>query len=395
MASPLIVSNNVASQLNANIGPSDTALLLASGQGVRFPSPTVGQYFYATLVHISTGAVEVVKVTGRSIDTLTAVRGQDGTTAISFATGSIVEMRITAGILQELDWRTNANAAGGPLLLDGSGTIPDAQIPASITRDTELAAAIAAIPGLGFTPVQQGTGVSQLSNTIKIGWKSGSLLGLTVDTTDRGTFLMSTMKGAANGVCPLESDGKVSSSYLPGGGGGGGSYLPLTGGSLTGALSSNSAISTTADITASGFVQAGSTFKSSGTTAILGTTGAGSVYLRPNGSGSTTNQAQLDSAGMLYVVNVTATSDMRLKEDITRWTPRGFLFDNLFFYSFTWAESGRRDLSVIAQEVQAVAPEYVHERDDGMLTVDKASLSLELVLALFERVRDLERRLGI
>lgn len=394
MASPLILSNNVASQLNANVGPSDTALLLPAGQGVRFPSPSGGRYFYATIVHIATGAIEIVKCTGRSIDTLTVERGQDNTTAISFSTGSTIEMRVTALVLQDLDWRTNAGAAGGPALLDGSGMIDDAQIPAGITRDTELAAAIASIPGLGFTPVQQGTGVGQLSNTVKIGWKSGNLLGLTVDTSDRGTFLMSTMKGAANGVCPLESDGKVSSSYLPGGGGGG-SYLPLTGGSLTGALSSNSAISTTADITASGFVQAGSTFKSSGTTAILGTTGAGSVYLRPNGSGSTTNQAQLDSAGMLYVVNVTATSDMRLKEDITRWTPRGFLFDNLFFYSFTWAESGRRDLSVIAQEVQAVAPEYVHERDDGMLTVDKASLSLELVLALFERVRDLERRLGI
>lgn len=393
MASPLILSNNVASQLNANVGPSDTALLLPAGQGVRFPSPSGGRYFYATIVHIATGAIEIVKCTGRSIDTLTVERGQDNTTAISFSTGSIIEMRVTALVLQDLDWRTNAGAANGPALLDGSGMISDAQIPAGITRDTELAAAIAAIPGLGYTPVQQGTGISQLSNTVKIGWKSGNLLGLTVDTTDRGTFLMSTMKGAANGVCPLESDGKVSASYLPAGGGG--SYLPLTGGALTGALTSNSAISTTSDITASGVMQAGSSFRSSGTSAIVGTTGAGTVYLRPNGIGSTSGQLSVDNTGMATAVNFTATSDERLKKNIAVAIPRSYIGDVLEFVRFDWIESGRPDLGVVAQRVRAVAPEYVHENEDGMLSVDKASLSLELVLGLYQRIRELEARLGI
>lgn len=42
---------------------------------------------------------------------------------------------------------------------------------------------------LGFTPVQQGTGVGQGSNDVKIGWKAGSL-GLTVDASDLGNFAM-------------------------------------------------------------------------------------------------------------------------------------------------------------------------------------------------------------
>ncbi|ARU23064.1 hypothetical protein [Ralstonia solanacearum] len=43
-------------------------------------------------------------------------------------------------------------------------------------------------PVLGFTPVQQGTGVDQLKNTVKIGW-SGKKLKATVDQTDQGNFV--------------------------------------------------------------------------------------------------------------------------------------------------------------------------------------------------------------
>lgn len=45
--------------------------------------------------------------------------------------------------------------------------------------------------GLGFTPVQQGTGVGQSTNTIKLGW-SGTRLKATVDTTDQGNFVFDT-----------------------------------------------------------------------------------------------------------------------------------------------------------------------------------------------------------
>lgn len=40
---------------------------------------------------------------------------------------------------------------------------------------------------LGFTPIQQGTGVGQLSNTVKIGW-SGNRVKVTVDATDMGNI---------------------------------------------------------------------------------------------------------------------------------------------------------------------------------------------------------------
>jgi hypothetical protein len=44
----------------------------------------------------------------------------------------------------------------------------------------------AAVAALGFTPVQQGTGTSQLTNTVKIGWSATSQLRAQVDATDFG-----------------------------------------------------------------------------------------------------------------------------------------------------------------------------------------------------------------
>lgn len=42
---------------------------------------------------------------------------------------------------------------------------------------------------LGFTPVQQGTGIGQLANTVKIGW-DGNGLKATVDSVDEGRFVL-------------------------------------------------------------------------------------------------------------------------------------------------------------------------------------------------------------
>lgn len=44
---------------------------------------------------------------------------------------------------------------------------------------------------LGYTPVQQGTGIGQSQNTVKIGWSASDRLRLTVDTSDRGLLITS------------------------------------------------------------------------------------------------------------------------------------------------------------------------------------------------------------
>lgn len=59
---------------------------------------------------------------------------------------------------------------------------------ATATTASGLSAGVA-LANLGFTPVQQGTGTGQSSNTVKIGWSSQARLKATVDATDLGYFL--------------------------------------------------------------------------------------------------------------------------------------------------------------------------------------------------------------
>src|SRR5437868_6638053 len=53
-----------------------------------------------------------------------------------------------------------------------------ASVTPSKTNQAQLLAALQALFNvkLGFTPVQQGTGVGQLSNLVKLGWSAGSKL---------------------------------------------------------------------------------------------------------------------------------------------------------------------------------------------------------------------------
>lgn len=112
----VLYSNNAASTLASSITNVATSLTVATGEGALFPSPTGGDYFYATLEDGSNNR-EIVKVTARSTDTFTIVRAQDGTTARSFASGSKVELRITRAMLDDF----KLDAATGSL----DGGLPD------------------------------------------------------------------------------------------------------------------------------------------------------------------------------------------------------------------------------------------------------------------------------
>jgi hypothetical protein len=110
------VTNNAFSTLNGSISNSATSLNVATGHGDRFPVVTGADYTYVTLED-SAGNIEVVKVTARAStsDTMTIVRGQDGTSGRNWASGDIVELRIVALLLDSalthIDDVTNAHVA--------------------------------------------------------------------------------------------------------------------------------------------------------------------------------------------------------------------------------------------------------------------------------------------
>ena len=89
------LKNNAFSTLALNISASDTGLAVASGDGAKFPALGAGDYFYATISDVNNN-YEIVKVTARSSDSMTIVRGQEGTLGLPFAANSRIELRITA-----------------------------------------------------------------------------------------------------------------------------------------------------------------------------------------------------------------------------------------------------------------------------------------------------------
>ena len=109
-------SNNASGALASSISSSSTTIVLAAGQGVEFPTPGGNNYFYATLTDTSNN-LEVIKVTARTVDTLTVVRGQDGTAARAYAAGDLLELRPTAAGLTDMQAYTpSGNITAGTIV---------------------------------------------------------------------------------------------------------------------------------------------------------------------------------------------------------------------------------------------------------------------------------------
>lgn len=88
--------------------------------------------------------------------------------------------------------------------------------------------------------------------------------------------------------------------------------------------------------------------------------------------------------------NFIGTSDERLKYDIQPRVIRERLADLLEICDWLWKANSSPGIGPIAQRVREIAPEYVHETEDGVLGIDKAGLALECVAGLSARVRALE-----
>lgn len=97
-----LFANNAASKLGSGISSSALTLTLKAGDGAKFPSPSGGDFFLATLYQkVGQDEInhEIVKCTARSGDVLTVMRAQEGTTARAFGVDDPVELRLTAGSL--------------------------------------------------------------------------------------------------------------------------------------------------------------------------------------------------------------------------------------------------------------------------------------------------------
>jgi hypothetical protein len=100
----LKLANNASTVLAGAIDNAVTQISVSVGAGAKFPTLAAGDWFPLTIVDGS-GNYEIVKCTARAGDVFTIVRAQEGTAAAPFASGSRVDLRVTAacfaGLMQE------------------------------------------------------------------------------------------------------------------------------------------------------------------------------------------------------------------------------------------------------------------------------------------------------
>ncbi|EKN3637430.1 hypothetical protein OZ698_003997 [Yersinia enterocolitica] len=125
MALTLLSANNASTVLSAGISASATTLTVNTGTGGLFPSPVSGtSFFKLTLIDAATGTLtEIVHVTARTGDTMTIVRGQEGTTNRLWSANDIAANMMTAGTL---DLFAQSGSLGGAASLNvgtSAGTV--------------------------------------------------------------------------------------------------------------------------------------------------------------------------------------------------------------------------------------------------------------------------------
>jgi hypothetical protein len=97
----LIFANNASTTTSGSITATSTTVNVSVGTGALFPHPLGDQQFIATFIDQLTGNIrEIVHVTNVTLDTITIVRAQEGTTAQAWPAGSIFAHLHTAGAMQ-------------------------------------------------------------------------------------------------------------------------------------------------------------------------------------------------------------------------------------------------------------------------------------------------------
>lgn len=94
-------SNNASTTLFSAVTVGDTQIVVSPGGGSLFPELTDGNFFMITVVDAQ-GNLEIMGVTSRNVDTFTVNRAQENTPARAFPEGSVVELRLTAGSIEEI-----------------------------------------------------------------------------------------------------------------------------------------------------------------------------------------------------------------------------------------------------------------------------------------------------
>ena len=103
-------------------------------------------------------------------------------------------------------------------------------------------------------------------------------------------------------------------------------------------------------------------------------------------------QPILSVPGEITAQTFNATSDRRLKENIKTFEPHKSILD-LDVVEFEFKDTKQHTIGCIAQELQEICPEIVHENSEGYLTIEENKivyLLLDEVKKLKEEIKELK-----
>lgn len=191
-----LFTNNAVSTLASSVGPSDTTIFIAPGQGGRFPVVVAPDFCFATLEN-ATGDIEVVRITAHSSasTSLTVTRAQQGTTALSWAIGDLFEVRPTAA--EATAWEADIDALESSRALKAGDTytgthnfsgaagvsFPANTVIGNVSAvelgylDGVTSAIQVQLDGKGSVAGQTWTGVHAFASTVSIGSVSATEIG--------------------------------------------------------------------------------------------------------------------------------------------------------------------------------------------------------------------------
>lgn len=208
----VLLANRAQSTLAAPISAASLSLVLQGGTEGRFPTPGVGEWFPLTVVDAD-GSAENMRVTARDGVTLTVLRAQEGSFARAFPAGAKADLRLTVAALFAL----HADAS----------TITEGQLPVGV-MPAHLQATLSLVASADLQAV---SGYFRTDGTT-LGLPPGATVGvllhnqIAADTAYQFWRNAATMDGwqrvKAAGVWSAWASAEI--------------YLPLAGGTLTGAL---------------------------------------------------------------------------------------------------------------------------------------------------------------
>jgi hypothetical protein len=219
------VTNNATTTLAASITSTATTINLLGGTGALFPTLGASDWFWGTLMN-SGGSIEVVKVTARSTDALSVLRGQDNTTALAWNPGDKFELRPTAALFNDKLGVVDAAATylpqaggtlaggltvGGGLTVNGGLTANGVLVSNSASANTEIDHYFATGGVNRFYFANSGTAGANFA--LCYCNSAGAYVGQAFSVTQGGAMYFST-RPSFNFATPWDSNNFNPASYL-------------------------------------------------------------------------------------------------------------------------------------------------------------------------------------